>query len=320
MGTVRMPLPYSVISVIGILFFSVMLIFSAQEEPLIACIAGFFLLFMLWLLAASLNFRIDFDANGFTHRNYFRRSRRYSYQDVTAIRFNRTTIVYVGKKKISIEKDFTESGAFCHALKVHAHQAKRTESKLFGGNVENPEEFVFVFWFFYIGLLLMLLIAYVSSRDLKESELASVTAVVSGYEIETDADGDEDVLLYAQGFAEPFRVWYPEDMENPEQLRSEIQSGASFVLYYDKRKYQEEEVFTGGAVVQMLTSGTCTYLSLESTNRHNAEMRTFLLAAALIITALCFGFAALFNYITTNADRFPNAVRWFVKDSYIRKK
>ncbi len=315
-----MPLLYSIVSVIGIPFFTVMLVFSAQTEPLIACIAGFFLLFMLWMLAASLNFRIDFDAEGFTHRNFLRRSHRYSYRDVTEIRFSKTMIVRVGKRKISVEEDFSESNTFRHALKVHAHQAKRTESKLFGGNVENPEEFVFVFWFVYIGLLLMFLIAYVSSRDLKEKDLASVTAVLSGCELKTDGEGDEDLLLYAQGFGEPFRVWYPEDVEHPEQLRSEIDNGTSFTLYYDKREYQEEEVRTDGAVVQMLTCGTCTYLSLENTNRHNAEIRTILLVAALIVTVLCFGFAALFNYVTTNAERFPNAVRWFVKDSYIRKK
>ncbi len=319
-GVVKLPLFYLIVGILTLPFFVFLLIMGLRESIGLAIPGGALTLLSLSIIIAAVNWRVTFDTTGFTYRNFFRISRHYSYDDVTAIHFDNTAIVYVGKKKISVEESYDNRDAFLHSLKMHARHAKRTEAKLFGGNVRNPEEFVFVFWFVYIGLLLILAMAFFSNSDLKETDLASVSAVISDYEIRTDTEGDEDLFLYAEGFAKPFRVWYPEDMKNLELLQSDIESGAVFTICYDKHDNTEEQVRTDGAVVQRLTSDSCTYLTLESMNCHNAETRTILLVSALIITVVWWGFAGLFAYITTHADRFPNAVRWFVKDSYIIRK
>ncbi len=321
MASVKAPLIHSVVGVIGCLAFGALLVFCPKDDlPLLLAAGGLFLL-SLTILIAALNIRIDFDSNGFTHRNFFRRSRHYSYKDVTAVRFGKSTVVYMGKRKCTVEEDYVHRKDFNHALSIHATHAKRTESRLFGGNVENPEEFVFIFWFGWIAMLLMLAMAWFGGgRPPQETDLASMTVTLERCVVETDEDGDEDLLLYAKGYTEPFRIWYPEDVADLPRLQTHAAQQGSVEISYDKRDLTEADVRENGAVVQRLTAGEHTFLSLESMQRQAAEVDRILLIAALVITLFWWGFAAVFTYVTTHAERYPRLVRFFVKEDYLRKK
>ncbi len=319
-GTVKPPLFYLIVGIVTLPFFVFLLIMGLRESGGLAIVAGALSLLSLAIIIVSVNWRIDFNPVGFTYRNFFRISRHYSYDEVTAIRFDKTAIVYIGKKKISVEESYDNRSAFLHSLKMHARHAKRTESKLFGGNIRNPEEFVFINWMIFIMVIGSAGFMFWSSQNLKPDDLTAVTVDISQASLKKEDDGDTYLALYADGYEKPFKLWYPEDIPDLTEMQAEIEGDTLFTLYYEKGKKSPEEVRTEGAVVHMVTCDAHTHLSLESANRHNREMRLLAVIIGAVGTALWGIYVAVSSYIMRHADRFPNAVRWFVKDSYIIRK
>ncbi len=319
-GTVKPPLFYLIVGILTLPFFVFLLIMGLCESGGLAIVSGALSLLSLAIIIASVNWRIIFDAAGFTYRNFFRISRHYSYNDVTAIRFDKTAIVYIGKKKISVEESYDNRVAFLHSLKIHARQAKRTEAKLFGGNIRNPEEFVFINWMLLILLIGSAGFMFWSFKNLKPDDLTAVTVDISSASMKKEDDGDTYLALYADGYEKPFKLWYPEDIPDLEEMQAEIEGDTMFTLYYEKGKKSPEEVRTEGVVVHIVTCDAHIHLSLESANRHNREMRLLAVIIGVAGTALWGIYVAVSSYIMCHADRFPNAVRWFVKDSYVIHK
>ncbi len=319
-GTVKPPLFNLIIGILTLPFFVFLLVMGLRESLFLGVVSCLFILLSLCLILGAVNWRITFDAAGFTHRNFFRISRHYFYDEVTAIRFDKTARVYIGKKKISVEESYDNRSAFLHSLKMHARNAKRTESKLFGGNIRNPEEFVFINWMILIMVIGSAVFMFWSFQDLKPDDLTAVTVDLSSSFMKKEDDGDTYLALYADGYEKPFKLWYPEDIPDLEEMQAEIDGDTLFTLYYEQGKQSPEEVRTEGAVVQVVTCDAHTHLSLESANRHNREMRIFAVILGAAMTALWGIYVAVSSYIMRHADRFPNAVRWFVKDSYIIRK
>lgn len=319
-GTVKPPVFYLIIGILTLPFFVFLLIMGLHESGGLAIVAGALSLLSLAIIIVSVNWRIDFDPVSFTYRNFFRISRHYFYDDVTAIRFDKTTIIYIGKKKISVEELYDNRAAFLHSLKIRARHAERTEAKLFGGNIRNPEEFVFINWMMLAVILVLSAWGIWAYGEIKPDDLTAVTVDISASSLEKEDDGDTYLALHADGYEKPFKLWYPEDIPDLEEMQAEIEGDTLFTLYYEQGKKSPEEVRTQGAVVHMVTCDVHTHLSLESINRYNRENRIFF----LILGAVCLVFwgiyAAVSSYIMRHADRFPNAVRWFVKDSYIIRK
>lgn len=319
-GTVKLPVFYLIIGILTLPFFAFLCIMGLRESIGFAIVGGVLTILSLAIITVSVNWRITFDPVGFTYRNFFRISRHYSYDEVTAIRFDKTAIIYIGKKIISIEELYDNRNAFLHSLKIHARHARRTESKLFGGNIRNPEEFVFTNWMILIMVIGSAGFMFWSFKNLKPDDLTAVTVDISASSLEKEEDGDEYLALHADGYEKPFKLWYPEDMSDLAEMQAEIEGDTLFTLYYEKGKKSPEEVRTEGAVVHMVTCDAHTHLSLESINRRNREMRILAVTLGAAGTALLGIYVAVSSYIMRHADRFPNAVRWFVKDSYIIRK
>lgn len=319
-GTVKPPLFYLIVGILTLPFFVFLLIMGLRESGGLAIVAGAFSLLSLAIIIVSVNWRITFDPVGFTHRNFFRISRHYSYDDVTAIRFDKTAIVYIGKKKISVEESYDNRSAFLHSLKIHARNARRTESKLFGGNIRNPEEFVFINWMLLAVILVLPAMVIWAYGEIKPDDLTAVTVDISAASLEKEDDGDTYLALHADGYEKPFKLWYPEDIPDLEEMQAEIEGDTLFTLYYEQGKKSPEEIRAEGAVVHMVTCDAHTHLSLESINRHNRENRVFFLILGAVFLVFWGIYVAVSSYIMRHADRFPNAVRWFVKDSYIIRK
>ena len=319
-GSVKPPLFYLIIGILTLPFFVFLCIMGLRESIGLAAVGGTLSLLSLAIIIVSLNWRINFDASGFTYRNFFCISRHYTYDKVTAIRFDKTVIIHIGKKKISVEESYDNRSAFLHSLKLYARNAKRTEAKLFGGKIRNPEEFVFINWMMLIMVIGTAGFMFWSFQDLKPDDLTAVTVDLSAASLEKEDDGDTYLALYPDGYEKPFKLWYPEDITDLEEMQAEIEGDTMFTLYYEQGKKSPEEVLTEGTVVNMVICDAHTHLSLESTNRHNREMRLLAMIIGAIGTALWGIYVAISSYIMRHADRFPNAVRWFVKDSYVIRK
>lgn len=96
-GAVTLPL-FAVLTGIGIA--------GGEDWPL--CAVGGVLAALSVLMLMTLNWKITFDSNGFTHRSLLRKTRRYTWSDVTKIKQHRTpdgydTVICCGKRRILVD-------------------------------------------------------------------------------------------------------------------------------------------------------------------------------------------------------------------------
>ena len=123
-GTVSISGCAAAVGAAGLIFFTAVLLLSIRTASGIADIlifSGFDALSLLLLLSA--NWRIDFDSNGFTHRNLLRISRRYSWSDVTKIRLLRSgtetdTLICAGRRHILVDSFALGRHPFLRLLRI----------------------------------------------------------------------------------------------------------------------------------------------------------------------------------------------------------
>jgi hypothetical protein len=105
-------------------------------------------------------------------------------------------------------------------------------------------------------------------------------------------------------------------MQNFSQFESAVSNGVEFNIYFDD---SVEDVESTGASVYMLTdSNGNTYLTLEATSTRDAETLKGINIVFLVVLLLSIGFAMVAFYVMSHADKFPRAIKLFVKDSYIK--
>ncbi len=83
---------------------------------------------LLFLLPVSLlltaNWKITYDAVGFTYRNYFRQVRYYHYSEITKICRKNDSYIYIGRKRITID---TMALGGTHFLEIAVRQTPKAE-------------------------------------------------------------------------------------------------------------------------------------------------------------------------------------------------
>ena len=157
-NTFRMTRAPMFVGVVTGIFFAVLLMgvaFSDAGAGTYLAIAVFSLL-SLALISSFFTFHIDYDKDGFTHRNALGIKRRYRYTDVTGISDgDRDITLYADGHKIRIDEgaDISKKYHFLAFVKKQyrkhnsgkALPERRSKFDVFNGNVHNPGEFVFIY-------------------------------------------------------------------------------------------------------------------------------------------------------------------------------
>ena len=171
-NTVRLPKFNVIIGIIGLIFFVGSMIISYIMEAALwitLCIL-FFVLLNIIIIVMSHNWRITYDDQFFSVRNYFGVSKNYSYNQITSIQSGLDTTIIVGEKKITIDQIAIGAGEFlCLAEKRYSdsfndglkHRIPEIPPKkdIFNGNIHNPVEFICVYVFMEILVTIGLVIA-----------------------------------------------------------------------------------------------------------------------------------------------------------------
>ena len=106
-------------------------------------------------IIAFINCRISYDEDGFVARNFFGAKRRFTYDQLTAIKENmREAYLYNGERKVLIDELSVGGRDFITYAKkryrtIHNGQAlpkiKKSKRDIFNGNVEDAAGFIFAY-------------------------------------------------------------------------------------------------------------------------------------------------------------------------------
>jgi hypothetical protein len=196
---------------------------------------------------------------------------------------------------------------------------KKVKSKLFNDNIHNPEEFIFAFSILPIYIIGLMIFLNILDEPLKLEDLNYITTQITDYSEIVDEDGDTNLLLSISGYSTNVTIYsYDELIENFSQFESAVSNGEEFNIYFSKSV--EDFIENGGTGVDMLSDvDGNVYISLDSTNARDKENITIvnIMMSIALVFAIIFMLVAF--YVMSHADKFPRAIKLFVKDSYIKR-
>ena len=314
-GTVTISPIAFLIGLIGLPFFAFLFVMGLKESDLwTRCIFGSFLLMDIYLIL-SVNWKIDYDSNGFTYRNIFRISRYYRYSDITRIYIDKDSWIEINGKKIRID-NMADGRHFLIQAQRRAKQAQKfsaQDRKLFNGNVRNAGVFVFFFILLIVFIIAALIEIQVTYRPLKLENLETCSVKLAGIKEEYTENDVPYLKLIPEQSEIYFMLYRPEDYHiDVDLLKEEIQNDAEFEIYY--------EINNENRQIMQIASESKIYLSIDVINAEYAETRFAVSLMIGIILGLWILFGLIANHIMSHAEQYPNAVRLFVQEDYIIKK
>ncbi|MBQ9806011.1 MAG: hypothetical protein IJW49_05850 [Clostridia bacterium] len=270
---------------------------------------------------AFLNCRISYDEEGFVAKSFFGIKRKFTYDQVTAIRENpKETYLYLGKKRVTVDALSVGGPDFISHVKkryrtIHNGQVlpkKLPKKDIFNGHVKKPEEFYFLFAL--MGALLLVFVSVMTyytffHLSTAENTIKQQVSFVSYSETEGDIvlKTSDDRLYKLTSTGKGF---------DPEEIRAVCDGKTVVTVYSLEVTPDEEEPYHS---IQALAVGESYLISFEEYNRWDREESTknFLLLSALF--ALIFGgWTAGTIIVGRNPKKFgKKVVRMFFKDGYI---
>ena len=275
-------------------------------------VCAVFSLLSLLLISSFFMFHIEYDKDGFTHRNAIGITRRYRYTDVTGISGGTVEgdiTLYADGHKIRIDAGANpiKKNQFLGFVKKqyrknnngNALPRKRPKTDIFNGNVLNPGEFIFVYALMYVLLIGMFIFIFVTQQPTKAEDLTYQTVSFDRYQINDDET--DDLYLYAD--EKEYRIYsYKKVLQNTEQLLSLCGGETLFTVGF-------EEYDTHCNVSTLESKNGVPYLSLEETNRMEKETMVglFLMFGGFFV--FWTAFVILSVMIGRNPKKYP---KWFV--------
>lgn len=314
-GTVTISAIIPFLGALGLILFLIPTIISLVKASWgLAAIFGVFDLFGIAMLLTA-NWRIEYNSFSFTHRNCFRVSRRYTYDQITAIHRDGDSTIRIGRKRIHIDFMADNGKKFLNVAVKYAHNAACTtakDAKLFHGNVRNPGEFIFIWAMMGVYFIGITIFVIHGKPILHLEELASTETVLSGLEVQYQEE-DPPYLKLVQNEETCYLLYrYETFLTDYEGLQADAEAGKQFRIYYETTE-TENSVHR---YVRQLECGDKVYASLEQYNNETYAIWA-LFGVFILLWAL---FVAVSWYVMSHADRYPRLARQFVKPEYLVHK
>ena len=322
-GKVYLPKFLAILGAIASAIFLIPAIITAfSDEPLWVPIL-FLLLSSLGatLIIAFVNCRITYDQDGFIHKSFFGIKRRFTYEQVTAIKENmHEKFLYVGKRRLMVDEFSIGGDDFIKLVKKKyrtIHNGKclpkiyKTKYDLFNGNVYNAGEFLFAYIIAgvcAIGLLTFA-VCYTYIPNTPKNTIEQSISFVS-YE-----NSQEEITLSSSD-NKIFKIRFIDEHFNANEIQT-LCDGETVVTTYSTEvtpKY-EESYFS----LKAIKYNDKYFLSFDETNRLHKQEYTLLVITAIIAFFFCCAVVAFSIIIGRNPQRFSKRViRLFFKDGYIK--
>jgi uncharacterized membrane protein len=185
---VFVPVIGGIVFLVFFIFFLIA-VFQSAGVPALLGTGSFCLLGLVLLL--TMNQKITYTPEEFTYRDMLRISHTYSYSQIKKIQAGKNVTIHVGHRIILIDQMASNGNQFAKIAKMHAPDAEfRTagQAKLFGGNVHNPGEFVFIF--ILIGLIPVVLVLFAlhMGKVISPKDLRQETCEIASYDVNAIAE------------------------------------------------------------------------------------------------------------------------------------
>lgn len=169
------------------------LCFTGEKSTITgACICFIFALLSLCLFIHSVNFRIEYNDEGFTVRNFFRKKRHFSYADITEINMSgshKSFLLFMGKHHLSVDKARSSHIDFMYfSLQKYQEiygcdvpQSNRNPFDPTNGQVDNFLPLVFGYGIFFIFTVGFTVEYYFKSSQKSSSDSQLFLLVMSAF-------------------------------------------------------------------------------------------------------------------------------------------
>ena len=310
--------------IVGSALFLILTIFSVfLDEPLWVPIV----FLALASLSASLligftNCRIFYDEEGFVAKNFLGIKRKFTYDQVTAIRENlRESYIYIGKSRVMVDGLSVGRIEFITQVKkkyktIHAGQnlpkLQKTKNDLFNGNVADAGGMLFAY--ILLAILSIGCVIFTVVYTYFSPSTTSNTIEQSVSFISCCANQEEVVLTSAD--KQRYVIRFIDEQFDPSAVQA-ICDGKTVVSAYSKEVTPDDadDYYSVKAIVH---NGSY-LLTFEETNRFHSQEYWPLIMISSGMLLFWGGFIAISIVVARNPRKFSKRfVRLFFKDGYIK--
>ena len=310
-------------SAFATLFLIPTLITAFTEEPIWLPILFFALsLVGACFVIAYVNCRISYDKDGFVAKNFFGIKRKFTYDQVTAIKEGmHEDYLYLGRRRVMID-EFAVGGcefiAFVRKRYRAAHgglplpKIERSKHDIFNGNIEDTAGFVtayvmisavivalagFLLWFIFLNPS--------TPDDTQALEVTFVSCTVR-----------DDRILMTASDGEPYRISHIDGQIDTERIAAACRGAEAITAYCVRITPDDGADFYS---VKALYDGDTCLLSFDETNRLHRQEYWPLLAFPAVFAIVWGAFVAGSIAVGRNPRKYSKrVVKLFFKDGYVK--
>ena len=321
-GTVKMNALVPVIGTIGSLFFGIVLVLTILNNAGFLCYVIFGALFILSIgMILTINQKIDYTPQEFIYRDILRISHKYNYTEVKKIRYSKDVWLKVRHRTILIDSMCIEGHKFARIAMQYSSNADiitDEKVKLWNGNIKNPGEFVFIYIFSAVALVIFCIWGVFSFKDIHINDFTIISGTITDCKFDKHEDGDDRLTILLSDKENTFYTWkIKENSDVYSKLKDDIEHNKAFDIFIVEKELE----YDATQIYSMECDGSIYIpLDLDAINKHNRETRMVF----IIFTGICFLALILYivisSYVMCHADKYPKAIKLFVKDGYIASK
>ncbi len=325
-GKVYLPKFFVILGLICSAFFLIPTIITAfSDEPIWVPIVFFcFSLLGGSLIVAFVNCRVSYDEDGFVAKNFFGIKRKFTYDQVTAIKENmHENYIFIGTRKVMID-EFSEGGSEFIAYvgkryrKIHNGQPipriHKTKHDIFNGNVEDVFGFVFVYILVSVAIVafLIFIVWYIwlspNMVENTEERLVSFSSCTL----------EEDFLEFTSSDGELYELNVRKAGTRTQELIAAC-DGKDIVTVYVKKFTPEDEAPYYS--IKAIRKGETYLLSFEETSQWHQKEYWPLILFPLVAAIAWGGYIAGSIIVGRNPQKYSKRViALFFKDGYVKKQ
>ncbi len=296
---------------------------AVQGEPLLTCGLALCLTYAFAFGCLSyLNTRIDYDAAGFTRRNWCGKTRRYSYVDLTGktqlppTRFSfrkRSVNLWFGKHKVTVDAYLLGKKAFLKQINAACDGVPNRPYRdlLFHGHIDDPYPIIVfdvLFLALFLGMIVFAAAEFHASQNAEDTQLR-----LSFQSVEEDG---KTLTLYGDDNT-CFRLYaYRKRLHDADTFLRAAQQGEVFDVTAQPARHGKEPFFVLCAV--QAANGTV-YLTRAESDAAALTSRNQLVAVFAALTVLWLLMIALQFIAGRHPARYPRLARMLFKKEAIHE-
>lgn len=323
-GKVHLPKLIGVLGMGASVLFLIPTVITAFTEDSLGLSFFFFLFSMLSasLIVGYVNCRISYDEEGFVAKSFFGIKRKYTYDQVTAIKENtHESYLYVGKRRVMVDEFSIGGKEFIKLVKkkyrtMHNGESLpkiyKTKHDIFNGHVRDSGQFLAVYILLGViclGLLIFSIVyAYFSPASANNTVKQSVSFV--------SCDVSNDTVILTSADRQIYKIRFIDDRFDTESIRS-ICDGKSIVTAYSKEMTPEDaDPYYSIRAIETQGHFLLSFAETERLHRQENTMLVLFMAGMCLIWGAVVAFSII---VGRNPQKFSKRfVRLFFKDGYIR--